>query len=199
MVRISGGTLRGRVLQVLPDGWIRPTMGRVREAMFSMLTPYIPHATVLDLFAGCGLLGLEALSRGARSAFFVDLEQKAVQLIKKNVTLCSQQEYSRAYQGSALHPQTLRWVKQDADSYHRKNRPFDVVFLDPPYRKGLVARALQALTQIAQTDPHFLAATAVIVTEQEAEAKIEPLDFWHVLQNRQYGDTRIIFWHRKAE
>ena len=206
MLRISGGTLRGRVLQVSPDGWIRPTMGRVREAMFSMLAQQIPGATVLDLFAGCGLLGLEALSRGAHSVFFVDLEPKAVQLIKKNCTMCGMGERGVAQPGDALLQKTLNRVKYVADQHHGNCRAFDLVFIDPPYRRGLVTSSLQVLAQMPQTGAtqagetqtatQFLAANVLIVTEQEADAKIEALATWHMLQNRRYGDTRIIFWQR---
>ena len=207
MVRISGGTLRGRVIQVLPGGWIRPTMGRVREAMFSMLAARIPGATVLDLFAGCGLLGLEALSRGAHRAFFVDLEPKAMQLIKKNVALCGMAAHSMTRRGSALHEKTLSKRKPWADQHDGCHKPFDLVFLDPPYRQGLVVRALQVLAQRDQAEADFLAPGAIVVTEQEAEfdvgveqglaeSQVSAQNVWHVLQNRRYGDTRIIFWHR---
>ena len=194
MVRISGGTVRGQVLQVPPDNWLRPTMGRVREAMFSMLAPQMPGATLLDLFAGCGLLGLEALSRGAQSAFFVDLEPKAVQLIKKNVTLCGMDTRALAQQGSALHKTTLKRIKHLADQHHGHHRAFDLVFLDPPYRQGLVASTLQVLAHMAQSEIKFLAPEAIVVTEQEANIKTEPLASWHCVKNKRYGDTRIIFW-----
>lgn len=198
MVRISGGSLRGRNLQVLSDGWIRPTMGRVREALFSMLMAQIPGATVLDLFAGCGLLGLEALSRGAHAAFFVDLEPKAVQIIKKNVTLCGMGDHGMVQHGSACNPATLEKVQQLATQHHGNHKAFDVVFVDPPYRKGLVASSLQALTMMANTEPHFLATDAIVVTEQEAETSVEPLPSWSMLQNRRYGETRLVLWRRQA-
>lgn len=103
MVRLSGGLFRGRRMHIPDEAWIRPTMGRVREALFSMLGHHTTGAIVLDLFAGGGLLGLEALSRGADHTFFVDLEWKAVHCIEKNVTLCGVQARSTILQGDLLH------------------------------------------------------------------------------------------------
>ncbi|MBF0400351.1 MAG: 16S rRNA (guanine(966)-N(2))-methyltransferase RsmD [Magnetococcales bacterium] len=189
MVRISGGLFRGRLLHLPNDGWIRPTMGRVRESLFSMLARHVIGATSLDLFAGCGLLGLEALSRGAQTTFFVDIERKAVQSIEKNVTLCGVHGHSVILQGDALHPHTLdqitAWTTQRADGH----QPFNLVFLDPPYRRGLVTSAVQRLAQST-----LLAPGAIIVAEQEAETEPEASSPWQLLQNRRYGDTRIIFW-----
>ena len=189
LVRISGGLLRGRLLHVPTDGWIRPTMGRVRESLFSMLAHHVADATALDLFAGCGLLGLEALSRGARTLFFVDLERKAVQSIEKNVTLCGVHARSVILHGDALHHHTLdkitTWTKQHPEGH----KQFNLVFLDPPYRLGLVTSATRLLEQ-----SRLLAPGAIIVAEQEAETEPEPALSWQLLQNRRYGDTRIIFW-----
>lgn len=189
MVRISGGLFRGRLLHVPADGWIRPTMGRVRESLFSMLARHVTHATALDLFAGCGLLGLEALSRGAETIFFVDLAQKAVQSIEKNVTLCGVRERSVILRGDALHHHTLNQISTWAKQNPAGHKPFNLVFLDPPYRLGLVSSATQRLEQSG-----LLAPGAIIVAEQEAETEPEPALSWHLLQNRRYGDTRIIFW-----
>ncbi|MEO5354002.1 MAG: 16S rRNA (guanine(966)-N(2))-methyltransferase RsmD [Magnetococcus sp. XQGC-1] len=199
MVRISGGLSCGRRLHIPPEGWIRPTMGRVREAMFSMLGRHLPGAQVLDLFAGCGLLGLEAISRGACATFFVDLEWKAVHCIEKNVTLCGVQANSTILQGNLLHNHTLSKVKLLADQKLAKQRPdggarFDLVFLDPPYRKGLLAGTLRHMEQA-----ELLAPGAIIVVEQEAEAEPDPFADWTMLQNRRYGDTRVIFWQEPTQ
>ncbi len=183
-------------MQVPVEGWIRPTMGRVRESLFSMLAHQLPGATVLDLFAGCGLLGLEALSRGARQAFFVDLEWKAVQSIEKNVTLCGVPGHNTVLQGNLLHHRTWERIQQRAAprlvaTPPVENGPFDLVFLDPPYRQGLVGGTLRILAQTS-----LLAPGALIVVEQEAEAEPEPVADWHGVQNRRYGDTRLLFWQK---
>ncbi|MEO5339376.1 MAG: 16S rRNA (guanine(966)-N(2))-methyltransferase RsmD [Magnetococcus sp. MYC-9] len=199
MVRISGGQLRGRRLHVPTEGWIRPTMGRVRESLFSMLARHIREALVLDLYAGCGLLGLEAISRGARHSFFVDLEWKAVQFIEKNVTLCGLPSRSTLLQGDVRLHSTLERVKQLANPMVTEQHPgfpsagggacFDLVFLDPPYRQGLIAGTLAVLEQTC-----LLAPGAIIVVEQEAEAAPEPSAPWPLLQNRRYGNTRLLLW-----
>lgn len=174
-------------------------MGRVREAVFSMLAPHIPGAVILDLFAGCGLLGLEALSRGAHSAFFVDVAPKAVQTIQKNVILCHQEDKCVTLRGSAMHPRTLETLQQRATQHHGTHKPFDLVFIDPPYGRGWVADTLQVLAQQATTEARFLAPHAVIVTEQEAAAEPVASSAWHRLQNRRYGDTRIVLWQSSSE
>ncbi|MBF0161225.1 MAG: 16S rRNA (guanine(966)-N(2))-methyltransferase RsmD [Magnetococcales bacterium] len=196
MVRISGGSWRGRLLHVPADGWIRPSMGRVRESLFSMLAQHVVGATVLDLCAGCGLLGLEALSRGARYSFFVDLEWKAVQFIEKNVTLCGARTRSTVLQGNILHKGTLNKINQLANQQFADQKPatgphFDLVFLDPPYRQGVAAVALRALEQSSLLTPG-----ARIVVEQEAETGPETALPWSLVQNRRYGDTRILFWQK---
>lgn len=200
MIRLSGGTLRGRVLKVSPGGWIRPTMGRVREAIFSMLAHHTPGATVLDLFAGCGLLGLEALSRGAHTAFFVDLEPKAVQLIKQNVALCGMETVSTTQRGSAILPPVLQRIHTATAKKHTGHKPFDLIFLDPPYHQGLVARTLQAIEKCEQhaltvsSGTPFLAKSAIIITEQEANIPLESTASWRIIQDRRYGETRVTFW-----
>ncbi|MBF0461017.1 MAG: 16S rRNA (guanine(966)-N(2))-methyltransferase RsmD [Magnetococcales bacterium] len=194
MVRISGGLARGRLLHVPTETGLRPTMGRVRESLFSLLARHTHGATVLDLFAGCGLLGLEALSRGAQTAFFVDLERKAVQSIEKNVTLCGVQSRSTVLQGDLLHSRTLERVKQWVNQDPGGGRLFDLVFLDPPYRKGLVAGTLHRLEQT-----NLLAPGAVIVVEQEATAEPDPSVAWPLLHNRRYGETRVILWQTAAQ
>ncbi|MBF0429523.1 MAG: 16S rRNA (guanine(966)-N(2))-methyltransferase RsmD [Magnetococcales bacterium] len=190
MVKISGGQLRGRMVQTPMDLRVRPTTGRVRESLFSILGDRINGAWVLDLFAGSGLLGIEALSRGAQGALFVERDLKIADLIRHNLRTCGIDFFGEVVGVSALHPGLDETVQRAASIKFGTFSPFELVFMDPPYRQGMVPSALKLLSRSA-----LLVPGAVVVAEHEAggEGK-EPLLAWHPLQNREYGDTRISFW-----
>jgi 16S rRNA (guanine966-N2)-methyltransferase len=195
MVHISAGALRGRRLLVPNEPWIRPTMGKIRLSLFSLLLPYLHDGRVLDLFAGCGLLGLEALSRGAKAVFFVDLQQKAVQSIEKNVTLCGVQRQCTLLQGNLLHDRTWNRIAHCAPpapaAPTTSQGHFELVLMDPPYRQGWIPRILPRLQQYP-----LLAPGAIVAVEQETEAIIPAVPGWSLLHNRHYGDTRILLWQQ---
>ncbi|MCI1982427.1 MAG: 16S rRNA (guanine(966)-N(2))-methyltransferase RsmD [Oscillospiraceae bacterium] len=129
-MRVITGTARGKQLETREGRAVRPTPERVKEALFSIIQFHIEGRRVLDLFAGSGQLGIEALSRGAREAVFVDSSRESASVIRKNLDSCG--FASRAK------------VKiSDFEAYlARENLPFDLAFLDPPYRTGLLQRAL---------------------------------------------------------
>lgn len=136
MVRVIAGSARGRRLTTMPTLALRPTADRVREALFNILGAHIDGAAVLDLFAGSGAVGLEALSRGARLAMFVEVHEPACRLIEKNLRLCR------------LHEQAVvrcRDVLNILATLKVQGQTFDVIFLDPPYRASLVEDTLQQL------------------------------------------------------
>ena len=129
-MRVIAGEARGRRLEALPGTEItRPTMDQVKEAMFSIVQFDLPGARVLDLYAGSGQLGIEALSRGAAECVFIDRRADAVKLIQENLALCRLADRARVRQGDAL-------------PYLRSGEKFDIVFLDPPYASGLLQQAL---------------------------------------------------------
>ena len=133
-MRIISGQARGRKLATLEGENTRPTLDRTREALFNILQTRVRGAKVLDLFAGSGALGLEALSRGAQSAVFCDVSRQACAVIQKNIEALRAQDRSRLLCCDAM------------DALARlAGESFDVVFLDPPYRKGLVDKALAGL------------------------------------------------------
>ena len=180
-MRIVAGRFRGRALAALgkgdPAAHLRPTSDRTRESLFNILAggrfgDPITDARVLDLFAGTGALGLEALSRGAAFATFVDDGMKALGLIRQNIALCGAEAETRI-------------VKRDARRLPpNEDAPYDLVFLDPPYGKGLGEVALSnALAQ------GWVAKDALIVWEESAA--IAPPDGVEVLDSRRYGDTVI--------
>ncbi len=186
MTKITGGTNRNRKLKNIPGDWIRPTMGRVREALFSMLGSTVDGARVLDLFAGCGVLGLEALSRGAGEVVFVDENVKSVRLIRENLALCRLEERGRVVRGRLPGQTVLRAVAHHV----QEGEGFDLLFLDPPYKKDLVVPTIEAVREYG-----LVRNGGVVVAEHEAGLTIESVltlgETWLPLQNRRYGDTRI--------
>jgi 16S rRNA (guanine966-N2)-methyltransferase len=180
-MRIVGGRWKGRVLQT-PDGRaIRPTSDRLREAIFNVLAhahdDACAGARVIDLFAGTGALGLEALSRGADFALFVEENPSARALIRGNVEALGAGGVTRIFRRDAT-------KVGDAPP----GAPFTLAFLDPPYRKGLVTQALDALARGG-----WLAANALIVVEEEAEAAIEWPEGFTLDERRAYGGTQVVF------
>jgi len=136
MLRVIAGSAKGRRLATLRTLALRPTPDRVREALFNILGAQIDAAAVLDLFAGSGAIGLEALSRGARRAIFVEAHAPACRLIEHNLRLCGLQA-----QGSVW----CRDVLEALPAMKMPGQAFEVIFLDPPYRTSLVEEALHQL------------------------------------------------------
>ena len=153
-LRIVAGKWRSRVLDVADVPGLRPTPDRVRETLFNWLAPLIPGARCLDLFAGSGALGFEAMSRGAREVVFVDSHRQAVQALRDNIALLGD--------GSAevIQASALDWLARPA------SEPFDIVFLDPPFRQELLEPCCQRLEQAG-----WLARPAAVYIERESEAE----------------------------
>ncbi|WP_417672598.1 16S rRNA (guanine(966)-N(2))-methyltransferase RsmD [Pseudodonghicola sp.] len=177
-MRIIAGEFRGRALASVGKGdagaHLRPTTDRVRESLFSVLTHYgvIPGARVLDLFAGTGALGLEALSRGAAEVTFVENGRVGQGLIAKNV------EITRSKGATRL-------IRRDATKLGpHEGAAFDLIFLDPPYGMGLGAKALDAALAGG-----WLASGGLVVWEENAP--MEPPEGFTLLERRKYGDTHM--------
>jgi 16S rRNA (guanine966-N2)-methyltransferase len=172
-MRIVGGAWGGRRLQAPPGDATRPTSDRVREALFSILGDRVDGARVLDLFAGSGALGLEALSRGAAEATFVDSAAAPLKALAANLgTLGAEAEVRRQ--------DALRFL----GSARNQARVYDLVFLDPPYR---LANRLGG--RLSEELPHVLSPGATVVTESDRR---EPLDLdLPISDERRYGDTLI--------
>ncbi|MBF0126666.1 MAG: 16S rRNA (guanine(966)-N(2))-methyltransferase RsmD [Magnetococcales bacterium] len=190
MVRVTGGGLRGRVLQTPRDQRVRPTTGRAREALFAMLGERVTGAWALDLFAGSGVLGLETLSRGGGGALFVEQDGSIAELIRLNLRACGMETRGEVVTASVLHPGLVGQVQQGAMRRFGQVPAIGLVFMDPPYGRGLVPAALEMLAHSP-----LLAPKAVVVAEHEPGGEGKALQgAWHPLQNRAYGDTRISFW-----
>ncbi|MBF0381881.1 MAG: 16S rRNA (guanine(966)-N(2))-methyltransferase RsmD [Magnetococcales bacterium] len=191
MVKISAGSCKGRALVTGKDQRIRPTTGRVKEALFSMLAPRIPQANVLDLFSGSGSLGLEALSRGAKTACFVDNHRESIALIEENIKRCGFSSQATVIRGSALQGKIYDIIAQQQRQNSSNNTGFNLVFLDPPYGKGM---AQTAINHLIATD--LLLADGVIVTEEANNVMVTLPDEWTLWQSRGYSDTRVNIWTR---
>ena len=172
-MRIVAGTARGRKLNTPTGMEIRPTTDKVKEAMFSILQFDLPGRKVLDLFAGTGQLGLEALSRGATRALFVDSSKKAAELIRANVKLSGFSERSTVVHGDAF------------AFLASTNEKFDLVLLDPPYEKGLCEKAAAVL-------PRVLSENAIVVCETRPEEALpESIGPLTVYREYKYSAIRL--------
>ena len=178
-MRVITGTARGCVLKELEGLETRPTTGKVKESMFSIIQFDIEGRRVLDLFAGTGQLGIEALSRGAAECVFVDRRADAVKLIRENVALCKLEDRAKIRQGEAL-------------PYLRSGEKFDIVFLDPPYASGLLA---QALTDIAAFG--ICRAHGIIIAESAADTVLPAMPSPYALYREyRYGKIKLTVYHR---
>lgn len=179
-VRIIAGRERGRKL-VCPAGLrVRPTSDRVREALFNILQGQLEGAAVLDLFAGTGAVGIEALSRGARLAVFVDNHPQSLATVRKNL------QNSRFLERA-------RVVKSDALTFlsrgHWEGAPYDLIFADPPYRSGLIAALLDRIT------PAVLAEAGTLVVEfAHGEKTPEHAGRLACVRRQRYGETVLSFY-----
>lgn len=139
MVRVIAGKAGGRKLKTIDSEGTKPTLDRVKEAMFSMLMPYIPCGTVLDLFSGNGSLGIEAVSRGADFCIFNDRSRECVKYIKENIRTVGFEKESEVY--ALDYRETLSVLK-------RKGVKLELILLDPPYNAGLATDALRAISDL---------------------------------------------------
>lgn len=183
-MRITGGTLRGRILEAPKGRDIRPTSDKVRLAIFNMLNSrgLVDNAVVLDAFCGTGALGIEALSWGADHAVFIDKNRTSLDLCKKNCT-------ALGVLSSCNH------LLKDASKLTAKpegTAPADLVFLDPPYKLGLVIPALEVLVSGGWVSNTF---HAVLETEKEFDPAALTAKGYMVDLERDYGDTKIVLAH----
>jgi 16S rRNA (guanine966-N2)-methyltransferase len=177
-LRIISGTARGRRIAAPEGGDTRPTHDRVREAVFSMLLPYMDEFTqVLDLFAGSGAMGLEALSRGAAQAVFVDKARPALLALRENIRALQMQE--RAVVLPLSYEQAVKQLVQQESR-------FDLVFLDPPYDKNLMLPALSLLQGQGLLRPG-----AVLVCEHRRGSALPPAAGYRQMKHKQYGQAEV--------
>ncbi|MBR9785012.1 MAG: 16S rRNA (guanine(966)-N(2))-methyltransferase RsmD [Gammaproteobacteria bacterium] len=178
-IRIIGGQWRGRKLPVLNAEGLRPTTDRNKETLFNWLMPYVNNARCLDVFAGSGGLGLEALSRYASHCDFIELDKQAATQLKSNLTLvnASNTAATGVHQGDALN--ILKGIS---------DAPYDIIFVDPPFAKGLVAPTLAAIV-----DNNLVQSGSVIYLEHESTL-VTPLlpAHWNIIKDKQTSALRYM-------
>ena len=188
-MRVVGGRHRGRKLVAPPGEAVRPTSDRAREALFNILShgdfaaAGLPFAdeNVLDAFAGTGAFGIEALSRGAARAAFIETDRAALGVLRRNLAALDEEDAADIIAGDATRPPRAPYAAA-------------LAFLDPPYRRGLGAPALAALAQMG-----WLAPRALAVVELAAKEPFSPPAGFAMLDERVYGAARLIFLRREGD
>lgn len=179
-VRIIAGQARGRKLKAPKGMDTRPTSGRVKEAIFNVLSPQIATSKVLDVFAGTGAMGIEALSRGAEKAVFIEKRRDAWLTVKENLQATGLGAYAEVYKGdfSVVLP--------------RLDDKFDIIFIDPPYNQGFVQPAIALIAT-----KRLLSPMGVIVLETDAKHKeIIEAEGLKLVKESVYGDTAVLYYEQ---
>ncbi len=184
-MRVIGGAVCGKKLKAPPGARTRPTSDKVREAVFNVISSRPEGARVLDLFAGSGAMGIEALSRGAERAVFVESSHKTARLIRENLAACGFEREGLVIRKKL--PGGLGGVIE-------REGPFDLVFIDPPYEKGLASKTLAELAKMpAETVP------GTVVIEHSGREKLPETEGPFVrMKGRKYGSTHVTFYERKT-
>ena len=184
-MRITGGLWRGRNLKVPASDAIRPTQDRVREALFNIIRFELAGADFLDLFAGSGAVGLEALSQGAASSTFVEANRRHIAVLGANIATCG-----AASSTSVVAADVYRWLS----TYSGPG--FAIGFADPPYALGEEKGYASVLATLAARG--VIRAGGMFIAEMTAVQKAEETPCWDVLRDRVYGKTRLVIWRRLA-
>ncbi|AWH88599.1 16S rRNA (guanine(966)-N(2))-methyltransferase [Limnobaculum parvum] len=180
-IRIIGGQWRGRKLPVPDSPGLRPTTDRVRETLFNWLAPVLDEARCLDCFAGSGALGFEALSRYAGKTVLLESERSIAQQLQQNLQRLNSDK------GQVIHTNALQWLAQ-------AGTPFDVVFLDPPFRRNLLTETFTLLEQQG-----WLANEAWIYVEAETEHAVSDAPAnWHLHREKTAGQVAYRLYVRRA-
>lgn len=182
-MRVISGKARGVVLKT-PDGMLtRPTADRVKEALFSIIQFDLPGAKVLDLFGGTGQLGIEAISRGAKEAVFVDAREEACRLIRENLKRAKMEQ-----EGKVVRADYLEYLK-------RCRETFDIILLDPPYAEVFLENSLKMIAEI-----DILRSGGIMVTERPIEKEL-PWEFPGFVRSRdyKYGKTLLTLYRRAQQ
>jgi len=177
--RVTAGSSRGRLLKTPPGRSTRPTTSLVREALFNIIGDSIRGARVLDVFAGAGTLGIEALSRGAAWATFVERDRACANIVAENLAATG-----FAQQGDVVSADAIEWLRAPA----RDLTSYKLLLVDPPYREGgTLTAVLQALDHAPLRDQ------ALVVVEHHRTQPIPPLERLSYVRDRDYGTTRLTF------
>ncbi len=185
-MRVVAGTARSLKLETIDSLDTRPTTDRIKETLFNILAPNIPECMFLDLFAGSGAIGIEALSRGAKQAFFVEQNKKAVDCINKNLIYTHLKDGADVITGDCL---------CTISSLERKKIIFDIIFMDPPYGRLLEKQVLSRLANSSVLDENTM-----IIVESDLETGFSYADElgFEVYREKKYKTNKHTFLYRRA-
>ena len=176
-MKIISGIYKGRNLKGFTIDGTRPTMDRVKESLFATIQDYIKDSIILDLFAGSGNLGIEALSNNAKYAYLVDYNYEAIKIIKENI--------------SNLKIENCEVIKQDfkkaLDDFSKDNKRFDIIFLDPPYKTDYIEKSLKLIEK-----NNLLANNGLIICESNSLDKIIYSSNFKNIKTKKYGDKWVV-------
>ncbi len=179
-MRVISGNLKAKKLYSARGKVIRPTSDRLRESIFNILSFHVKQAVVLDLFAGTGALGIEALSRGAESALFIDIHNEALSVIERNIKACGLENKAK----------TIKWdIIKNLNCIKSYRAAFDLIFIDPPYNKNFLQPTLRNLRKVGSVKKG-----ACLIVEHSLLEPI-PLDFpeYELQDQRKYGKSLVSF------
>ncbi|MFX4261699.1 16S rRNA (guanine(966)-N(2))-methyltransferase RsmD [Pelotomaculum propionicicum] len=185
MLRVISGSAKKRKLKTPPGMGVRPTSDRVKEALFNILGNSVPDCSFLDLFAGSGNIGIEALSRGAASAVFVENNYKNLLVIKENLHLTGLEDKARLIRGE---------VAAVLSGLGLENQAFDIIFLDPPYLKDYEIKTLAAIARHRLLKPD-----GRVIVESSKNQHLPPdAGGLEIIRQEKYGDTVLSFYRYMA-
>ncbi len=187
-MRVIAGSRRSLPLKTVKSDAVRPTTDRIKETLFNMLDPYVRQSRFLDLFAGSGAIGIEALSRGAEHAWFVERDRKAAAVIDENL------RFTRIIgKADVLRTDVLTAIRELS---FREEKPMDLIFLDPPYAEGLVPDVLRALA-----GSPLLSRETLVIVEASVKADLSKAEEagYTVFKDKVYKTNRHVWLKRKEE
>jgi 16S rRNA (guanine966-N2)-methyltransferase len=185
-LRVVSGVCKGRALKAVPGNTTRPTTDKVKEALFNMIGPYFEKGLGLDLFAGSGGLGLEALSRGLDRVIFVDRERKAIQTIYENIQACKMEDKAEVYRNDA---------DRALKALIKREMRFDYIFLDPPYKKQQLLSLMQKISE-----HRVLKNGGYIICEHSHDVELpESVGEFTQFKHEKYGIIAITIYSRFSE
>lgn len=187
-MRVVAGSAKGRHLKSPKSSGTRPVMDRVKTALFDILAPRIVETRFLDLFGGSGGIGIEALSRGAASATFTELNPQMVKLIKENLAITGLEAHAEVLRADAF-----RFLESAARSIATGGRRYDIVYVAPPQYQGMAARAVAQLDAAPLTEPGGMV-IAQIHPRERATLDQLALRTLHLVDERRYGSTLLLFY-----
>ncbi|PKM82591.1 MAG: 16S rRNA (guanine(966)-N(2))-methyltransferase RsmD [Firmicutes bacterium HGW-Firmicutes-14] len=180
-MRVITGIAKGRRLRSLKGMETRPTLDRIKESLFNIIGSLLPGTNFLDLFAGTGAIGIEAISRGANKAVFVEKNHRAVRVIKENLELTGLADRAEIYCSD---------VDRALETIAEGKQKFDIIFLDPPYKKDRAAAALKKLNEIKVSTQGGL----VIVESGRTDVLPREEGIFRLIRQEKYGDTVLSFY-----